>query len=165
MMTPVKKEAGVTLDFYKEIYKRDLYDYHLSEEHSQYTSLPVNALKLCEEDPSRYPIVILYNGAVAGFFVLHGWEGVQAYCDHQSAILIRGYSVKPSYQGKGIATKSLKLLTPFIKQHFPDKNEIILAVNHNNVIAQHVYKKSGFIDKGKRVLGRKGELYIFHKDL
>ncbi|SET50640.1 Acetyltransferase (GNAT) domain-containing protein [Salinibacillus kushneri] len=156
---------SITLDFYKEAYKPKLQNYHLSEEQNRYAPFPMDALLTCKEDSTRCPIVILYQGEPAGFFVLHGWKGVQKYSDNKEAILIRAYSINASYQGKGIATESLRILDSFVKEHFPDKSEIILAVNHQNTNAQHVYQKAGFTDKGLRTMGPKGELYIFHKPL
>ncbi|MEQ6378594.1 GNAT family N-acetyltransferase [Bacillaceae bacterium S4-13-56] len=161
----IQTKDTVTLDFYKEEYKSKLSDYHLSKEQSRYAPLPLNAILKCENDNTRYPIVILFNGEPAGFFVLQGWEGVKVYSSNKDAILIRGYSVNTTFQGKGIAKKSLLLLNSFVKKYFPSKKEIILAVNHKNTIAQYVYKKGGYKDKGVRVMGRKGELFIFHKDL
>ncbi|WP_341357951.1 GNAT family N-acetyltransferase [Rossellomorea sp. y25] len=155
----------VSLEFYNENHHIRLTDYHLSEEQLQYTSLPLPAIAKCNEETERYPIVILYKGEPAGFFVLHGWDGVKAYWDNQDAILIRAYSINPKFQGKGIASESLKALDPFINQHFLNKKEIILAVNHQNVQAQHVYKKAGFHDTGIRVIGRNGEMFIMHKIL
>lgn len=154
----------VTLDFYRPEHKPKL-DYRLSEEQMAYTSLPLDAIKKCEEEPSKIPVVILSDDDPAGFFVLHGWEGVKAYSENKHAILVRGYSINPRFQGKGIAKASLSALDSFVQTHFPDKNEIILAVNHGNKSAQHVYKKVGFVDKGKRVMGRKGEQFILHKEL
>ncbi|WP_112180445.1 GNAT family N-acetyltransferase [Paraliobacillus zengyii] len=159
----IQSKTTITLDFYKDAYKPKLLDYHLSEEQIRYAPVPFQALLQCEKDRTRHPIVILFNGVPAGFFVLHGWEGVKAYSDNEDAILIREYSVNSIYQGKGIAKESLLLLSSFVKTNFPSKNEIILAVNHKNTVAQHVYKSGGFIDKGKRVMGKKGELFIFHK--
>ncbi|SER21764.1 GNAT family N-acetyltransferase [Piscibacillus halophilus] len=156
---------NVTLDFYQEEYRPKLKDYHLSEDQSRYTSMPLEAVEVCQKDNTRYPVVVLYNGDPAGFFVLHGWEGVKAYSQNRQAILMRGFSVNSSFQGKGIAKKSLSILDSFVTKHFPDKNEIILAVNHQNTLAQQVYIKSGYIDRGVRVMGRKGELLILHKAL
>lgn len=157
--------STVSLDFYKEEYRANLKDYYLSEEQSQYASVPLKALLTCEQDNTRHPIVILYNGQPAGFFILHGWEGVKAYSDNENALLLRGYSINAVFQGKGIATQSLLCLDTFVKRNFPGKNEIILAVNHKNIVAQHVYKKAGFTDNGIRVMGRKGELHILQKPL
>ncbi|WP_026907069.1 GNAT family N-acetyltransferase [Paucisalibacillus globulus] len=159
------QSIAVSLDFYKDEYRAKLSNYHLSEEQSRYASVPLKSILKCEEDNTRYPVVILYNGTPVGFFVLHGWEGVKDYSDNKDAILIRGYSVNSEFQGKGIAKESLLVLDSFVKKEFPNKKEIILAVNHKNKIAQHVYKKGGFEDKGIRVMGRKGELFILHKDL
>ncbi|WP_369404899.1 GNAT family N-acetyltransferase [Piscibacillus salipiscarius] len=132
---------------------------------NRYASKALDALKQFQEDPSRHPIVILYNGQPAGFFILHGWEGVQRYSNNTNALLIRSYSINAKFQGNGIAKQSLFELEDFVKEHFPDKDEIILAVNKKNTVAQQVYLKGGFVDSGQRMMGRKGELYIFRKSL
>jgi len=155
----------IALDFYKPEYKAMLENYYLPEEQTIYTSLPIEAIKKCEQDNDRHPIVILYNDIPAGFFVLHGWDGVKEYSINKDAILLRAYSINHSFQGKGIAKKSLQLLPLFVKDNFPLKNEIILAVNFNNEAAQQVYQKCGFVDKGTRVMGRKGELFVYHLDV
>jgi len=158
-------EKLVHLEFYKPKYRKQLEQFFLPEEQLQYTSLPIEAIEQCNNDKERYPIVILYKDIPAGFFVLHGWDGVKAYSDNRHAILLRAYSINHIYQGKGIAKKSLQLLPSFVNQHFPDKNEIILAVNKRNIGAQEVYKKGGFEDSNKSVMGKKGELFIFQKSI
>ena len=162
---PTTAKNMVKLEFYTSNDEPKLESYDLTLQQREFTSSPLEAIKLCEEDHSRFPIVILYKDKLAGFFVLHGWEGVQVYSKNEEAILIRAYSISNEYQGKGIAQTSLQLLAPFVKKHFPEKKEIILAVNHQNTIAQHVYKKCGFVDKGIRVMGRKGEQFVYHKDI
>jgi RimJ/RimL family protein N-acetyltransferase len=159
------QKDSVVLDFYKLEYKLQIENYDLPQEQLIYTSLPMEAIEKCEKEDDRYPIVILYNNMPAGFFVLHGWEGVKAYSDNRDAILLRAYSVDSTFQGNGIAKKSLMVLPSFVKKYFPSKNEIILAVNHSNKVAQYVYEKGGFKDKGLRVIGRKGELFILHMNL
>lgn len=160
----IEKDA-VSLDFFKPEYTALLGDYHLHDEQKKYTALPLDALKKCEMDVERHPAVILYGNEVAGFFVLHGWEGAKEFSDNKDAILLRAYSINAAYQGKGIANKSMSLLPSFVREHFPSKNEIILAVNHTNNIAQKVYFNGGFIDKGTRAMGREGEMLILHLDL
>ncbi|MEK4029559.1 MULTISPECIES: GNAT family N-acetyltransferase [Bacillaceae] len=163
-MATVQKEK-ISLDFYKFKYKEKLEEYYLPEEQQKYTSLPADALAICETDSERTPVVILYNQTPAGFFVLHGWEGVKSYSDNRNAILLRAYSVNANLQGKGIATQSIQLLPSFVKENFPDKNEIVLGVNHLNKRAQCVYQSGGFKDKGIRAMGKNGELYILHLEL
>ncbi|MFS0644394.1 GNAT family N-acetyltransferase [Siminovitchia sp. 179-K 8D1 HS] len=161
----IHNKETITLDFYKKDYYTKLSEYELSEEQSVYASLPLKGISECEKDPGKYPIVILYHREPAGFLILDEGEGVRAYSTNKDAILIRSYSVNKEFQGKGIAIESLRMLDSFVKKHFPSKKEIILAVNHKNIVAQHVYKRSGFIDKGMRVMGKKGELLVFHKSL
>jgi RimJ/RimL family protein N-acetyltransferase len=163
-MSIAEKEI-VSLVFYKPEYKALLSNYNLSEEQQRYTALPVDALQKCESEPDRHPIVILYGCQPAGFFVLHGWEGVKAYSKNKDAILLRAYSINAEYQGRGIGSQSIKLLSRFVKKHFPKVNEIILAVNHANVVAQNVYKKGGFVDKGITAMGREGEMFIYHLEI
>lgn len=160
-MSIVEKEI-VSLVFYKPEYKEMLSRYSLSKEQQRYTALPLDALQKCESESERHPIVILYGNQPAGFFVLHGWEGVKEFSENKNALLLRAYSINAGFQGKGIASESIRLLPSFVKEFFPHADEIILAVNHGNLIAQNVYKKGGIVDKGIRALGREGEMYIYH---
>ncbi|MGZ4162343.1 MAG: GNAT family N-acetyltransferase, partial [Neobacillus sp.] len=114
-------------------------NYFLSEEQIKFTSHPLDAITKCEDEDDPIPIMIFHNDVPAGFFVLHGWNGVQEYSDNERALLLRAYSIDSKYQGKGIAKESLRLLPSFISEHFINKNEIILAVNHKNFVAQYVY--------------------------
>ncbi len=156
---------AITLELYEEKYKQELKDYLLSEEQLNYTSMPIDTLKICLAEEDRYPIVILKDGAVTGFFVLHGWEGVKEYSENEVAILMRAYSIQHSYQGQGIGRESMEKLIPFVKERFPDKREVILAVNVKNTRAQYIYRKAGFEDTGRRVMGKKGKLIIFSRNV
>lgn len=155
----------ITIAFYEEKYIPELENYLLSGEQLYYTSIPLDALELCLVEEERYPIVILKDGTVTGFFVLHGWEGVKDYSENRDAILLRAYSIHHSYQGQGIGRESMEQLLPFIKEQFPAKNEVILAVNVHNIRAQYVYKKAGFEDTGRKVMGKKGALIIFSREV
>jgi RimJ/RimL family protein N-acetyltransferase len=158
-------QAEVALILYEKRYQEMLINYCLAEEQRKYTALPVDALKKCEEEDDRHPILIMFREAPAGFFVLHGREGARNYSDNPGAILLRSYSIATDFQGKGIASASLKLLPSFVKQHFQGKNEIILGVNVDNLKARSLYHKNGFIDTGRRQMGRKGELIILQFNL
>ncbi|CAH2716037.1 hypothetical protein BACCIP111895_03221 [Neobacillus rhizosphaerae] len=153
------------LEFYHSEIRPQLKHYFLSDEQLQYTAHPLDAIVACENDTDRFPVMILYDEKPAGFFVLHGWEGVKEYTDNKKALLLRAYSVNSSFQRKGIAQRSLQLLPDFVNKHFPEINEVILTVNQQNTLAQHVYKKGGFIDKGARAMGSKGLLFIYHLNL
>lgn len=153
----------IHLKFYRPTFRPQLEQYYLKAEHHYFTAHPIDAVK--EHDQDRYPIVILSNQTVVGFFILHGWNGVKKYSRNRRAILLRAYSIDSRHQGKGYAEQSLQLFARFISKHFKEKNEMILAVNLKNTVAQHVYKKAGFMDKGKRFMGKKGEQIVLHKKL
>ncbi|WP_423410209.1 GNAT family N-acetyltransferase [Heyndrickxia sp. MSNUG] len=161
----ITEQESVSLDFFKPEYTALLEDYDLHDSQKKYTAMPLEALIMCKMDRERHPVVIFYGNELAGFFVLHGREGAKEFSDNKDAILLRAYSVNATFQGKGIAKKSMSLLPSFVRKHFPTKNEIILAVNHANEIAQKVYLNGGFIDKGIRALGREGEMFILHLNL
>ncbi|WP_462413513.1 GNAT family N-acetyltransferase [Neobacillus sp. Marseille-QA0830] len=96
----------VRLGFYQPTYKQQMVNYILTDEQTQFTAHPKAALAACEKDDERFPVIIFYHDTPAGFFVLHGWRGVQEYCDNENALLLRAFSVQSSYQGKGIAQHS-----------------------------------------------------------
>lgn len=155
----------VRLEFYSSAYRKQLESYCLPEEQLVYTDIPLNAIGKCELEKERYPVLVLSEEGTVGFFVLHGWEGVQAYSDNKKAILLRAYSMDQKHQGKGYAGRSLQLLPAFVREYFPERDEIVLAVNRSNAAAQKLYLKHGFIDKGVRAMGRKGELLVLHLGL
>ncbi|RDI45590.1 GNAT family N-acetyltransferase [Falsibacillus pallidus] len=152
----------VELDFMKSEYIPFLKNYHLDTEQREFTAMPMGALEKCEKDVERHPIVILYKGEPAGFFVLHEGDGPKTYTDDPHALLLRAYSISTSFQGKGIAKESMKRLPGFVQKHFPDKKEVVLGVNHGNQPAKTLYLKAGFEDRGGRFHGRKGEQFILH---
>lgn len=153
--------SEVKLENYQPKHLKELIDYKLTESQLEFTSHPKDALLACETDQGRSPIVILEKGQIAGFFVLYQGEELSGYTNNPNAILLRAYSVAVPFQGKGIARSSLELLPNFVLKNFPRVNEIVLAVNLRNEAAQRVYKRAGFEDSGRKVMGRMGEQYVY----
>lgn len=151
---------AVRLDFFQDKYLADLTYYHLSTDQLMYTAHPKEALAKEAFEARRHGIVILFQHHVAGFFVLEDGESLKMYSDNQQALLLCSYSIAYKMQGRGIAKQSLLQLPAFLNCHFPKKNEVVLGVNHQNMIAQHVYQQCGFVDSGKRIIGKKGEQYV-----
>jgi RimJ/RimL family protein N-acetyltransferase len=146
--------------FYDERFKDDIEQYQITEEQLRFTGSPTDCIKLSNEDPDRYSILAMDQDQLVTFFDLHRNEGVKPYSDNDHSILVRGFSTDFRQQGKGYAKQALGILPSFVKEHFRDTNEIVLAVNLQNEVAQGLYKKCGFIDEGERRMGRKGELII-----
>ena len=139
--------------------------YVLSEEQLYFTGTPKECIELSNVDKERHSILAINDYKLVTFFVLHEKNGVIPYSDNKNAILLRAFSTDFRYQGKGYAKKSLLLLPDFSRKNYKNIDEIILAVNKKNIIAQSLYANCGFIDKGIRKMGKKGELTIMHYPL
>ncbi|MFP5108130.1 GNAT family N-acetyltransferase [Neobacillus sp. C211] len=148
------------LYFYDERYKNLIEQYQLSEEQLRFTGTPTECIKLSNEDPDRYSILAMAQENLVTFFNLHKNEGVKPFSNNDRSILLRAFSTDFRHQGEGYAKNVLLQLPSFVKENFIETNEIVLAVNLQNTVAQGLYKKCGFIDEGERRMGRKGELII-----
>lgn len=147
----------VTLLYYQSGYLNALSNFYLPADQEQFTALPVEML---ETTDVRHPIVIVNQNEPVGFFVLHSSDRVAEYTDNPNALLLTALSINHAHQGKGFAQKGMKQLNDFVKQQFPQCNEIVLAVNQRNIPAQKLYEKAGFIDTGRRKIGKIGEHLI-----
>ncbi|KAB2332110.1 GNAT family N-acetyltransferase [Cytobacillus depressus] len=145
---------------YDERFKSEIEKYVLSNEQLQFTGKPLDCIELSEEDSDRHSILAFENNEFVTFFVLHENEGVKPYSGNCKAILLRAFSTSYHHQGRGYAKRALMLLPEFVRTEFPAINEIVLAVNVQNLAAKSLYQKRGFIDEGVRKMGKKGELII-----
>nr|WP_281285962.1 GNAT family N-acetyltransferase [Melghirimyces algeriensis] len=127
--------------------------------------MPRQALMKCHQDSERYPIVILHKNEPVGFFVLHMGNGIRGYTDNARAVLIRALSITRHAQGKGFALQAMKSLPTFVRKHFPTVNEMVLAVNEDNVAAEQLYRKVGFLDSGLKREGPIGAQSVFYLPL
>ena len=130
-----------------------------------FTALPADSLSLCREDSDRHPIVITADCLPVGFFVLHVGQAIAPFTDNPRAVLLRALLMDQIHQGRGYAAQAMRQVPTFVRQHFPESDEIVLAVNHGNAAASRLYRKSGFLDLGLRRMGPKGEQSILHYPL
>ncbi len=145
---------------YTESFWSLIEQYQLSEEQLEFTGTPLDSIKLAQEDQDRHCILALEEEKLVTFFVLHEKEGPKDYSDNPQAILLRAFSTDFNHQGKGYAKQSLILLPDFVRNHYPHITEIVLGVNLRNTAAQALYKKCGFIDEGRRMMGKRGEQIV-----
>ena len=153
------------LYFYDASFQEKIEQYQITEEQLRYTGDPKESTKLTMADPDRYCVLAIEKAQLVTYFNLHINEGVKPYSDNKKAILLRSFSTDSRFLGKGYATQALKLLPSFIREHFKEINEIVLAVNVGNNIAHQLYKKCSYVDKGERRMGPKGELIMMSYDL
>lgn len=132
--------------------------YQLVDSQLKYTGHAKECVTL--RSVTRTPVLVIVEGRLVTYFDLHRKEGVAPYSNNSNAILVRAFSTDFREQGKGYAKKALQLLPQFVQQHFPQVDEIVLAVNVGNRIAKILYEKNGFVDFGERRQGPKGELIV-----
>ena len=157
------------LQFYKPEDFPEL-DYVLDDIQAQYTATAKQSLEKIEErnqneDFFAYPITIFHDEKVAGFFVLDFGDDKFELTENPDSVLIRSLSVNPDFQGKGIGKSAMIEVDHFIKEHFSDCNEIVLAVNEQNTSAFQLYKNTGYIFDGKTREWRNGLQYLMYKKL
>lgn len=145
------------LSFYEIKHLEMLSKFQLPETQARFTALPEEILNVSE---GQYRIVILSEDLPVGFFLLHSTERVREYTNNPNAMLLTSFSINHKHQGKGYAKNAMIQLKEFISLNFKHCDEIILAVNHKNIPAQNLYKSAGFVDTGKRKVGKIGEQFI-----
>lgn len=153
------------LFLYEEKFKNEIEGYFLTVEQLQFTGTPKECVELSKMDSDRHSILAIQDQELVTFFVLHEKEGVKPYSENNKAMLLRAFSTDYRHQGNSYAKKALLCLPDFVRKQFPHINEIVLAVNVKNVAAQSLYEKCGFVDKGDRKMGKKGELMILSLEL
>ncbi|WP_415325774.1 GNAT family N-acetyltransferase [Chryseobacterium sp. MMS23-Vi53] len=156
----------VSLKFFKE---EDLpgVNYALNELQLQYTSTAEFALNRMTERNTglEFPVTIFDDKQPVGFFTLDFGEDKLDITDNQDSTLLRSLSINPKLQGKGIGKAAMILVDDFVRKNFKDCEEIVLAVNQNNISAYELYLKVGYHYDGKTRIGRSGLQYLMYKKL
>lgn len=154
----------VSLRFFKDHDFTEL-NYALDENQLQYTSTVEKALNRIKEknDGKEFPVTILEDEMPAGFFVLDFGEDKLDLTDNEKSVLLRSLSINPGLQGKGIGNTAMHQVDLFVRENFPDCDEIVLAVNQRNISAYHIYLKAGYVYEGKTRIGRSGPQYLMYK--
>ncbi len=141
--------------------------YALDESQMRFTATAQQALQSISErdDHDTFPVTIFENDLPAGFFVLDFGKDKFELTDDETSVLLRSLSVNPQMQGRGIGKMAMLEVGNFVKKHFRNCKEIVLAVNQKNDSAYHIYLQSGYIFEGKTRIGRSGPQYLMHKKL
>ena len=141
--------------------------YDLDENQSMFTSSVENALHRIKErnDGKAFPITIFLDDKKVGFFVLDFGNDKLPLSENQKCVLLRSLSINPDFQGKGIGKASMLKIEAFVRENFPDCNEVVLAVNEKNTLAFELYLKTGYLYEGKIIEGRVGPQFVMFKKL
>ncbi|EUJ44512.1 GNAT family N-acetyltransferase [Paenilisteria rocourtiae] len=127
----------------------------------EFSAHPVELLEQASQTYSYHCVLVYDSEAVVGFFVLDSGDGVKTYTMEQNALLLRGYSIDSSVQGRGYGANSLAELKAYVRNNFKRVSTVVLAVNKRNIPAQKLYLKSGFTETSSVVLGPRGEQFVY----
>lgn len=129
--------------------------------------MPKATLEIIKEKNTgdKFPVTIFFQNKAVGFFVLDFGADKFELTENENSTLLRSLSINPDYQGKGIGKTSMIILSDFVKENFPDCDEVVLAVNFNNNSAYDLYLKCGFEDQGKKRQMSKGWQNLLSKKI
>ncbi|MFD1030008.1 GNAT family N-acetyltransferase [Metaplanococcus flavidus] len=135
-------------------------DYELPSDQLQFSGMPQDIIERDKENPLKHLVIIQVRNEAAGFLELDESEDRKKYSNNPNALLLRGFSVNPKYQGRGIATGSIYALPEFLRSEFPSFTEVVLGVNARNKPAKRLFEKAGFEDTGRRYMRTSGEQIV-----
>jgi len=136
----------------------------ISEEQIKFAGTPTAFLKDGSETVHLH--VVVNNGDVVGFFKIDtGYAENYSFCEPDS-LGLRAFVIDSRQQGKGLGTKAMLALNPYLQSNYSDYTSIYLTVNCKNPAAVRVYEKAGFVDTQALYLGGSaGPQYIMQLSL
>ncbi|MFC6176042.1 GNAT family N-acetyltransferase [Companilactobacillus huachuanensis] len=127
---------------------------------------PQSIIERSRINPHMQPIMILDNKRLVGCFCLHTDDGPLLFDgDSQTDILLQAFSIDSRFRRRDYALITLLRLSEFVYFNYRKVDRMILGVNPTNIAAQELYLKAGFVDSNKRIHGKFGEIYIYHKNI
>lgn len=141
--------------------------YTLNETQLKYTSTAEFALNRIKDRNTglEFAITIFEGDKAAGFFTLDFGDDKFDLTNNPNSTLLRSLSINPQLQGKGIGKASMIQIDDFVRTYFKHCDEIVLAVNQNNISAYELYIKVGYIYEGKTRIGRSGPQNLMYKKI
>lgn len=135
-------------------------EYKLPSDQLEFSGMPQDIIDRDKENPLKHFVIIHARDEVAGFLELDESEDRKKYSNNPNALLLRGFSVNPKFQGRGIATGSIYALQEFMRSEFQSFDEVVLGVNGRNKPAKRLFEKAGFEDTGRRFMRSSGEQIV-----
>lgn len=146
--------------------QKTAYSLRISQQQIEYAGTVANTISLLEQHPENnvLGVVILAGSQVAGLFLLKR-RNMTPHWVNVGAAVITALRIDEALQGKGLATAALQLLPQWLAGHWPDIHQLVLSVDEENHAAIRAYNKAGFIDQGKREMGRIGWVRYMSRQL
>ena len=109
-------------------------------------------------------LAILLEDAAVGFLVLKRRSKAPSWASPKS-VVVSGMRIDQRFQGSGVGSRALTLLSEWLRHHWPESQEISLSVDELNIRGIKAYSRAGFKDHGQRVQGRIGWVRYMSKPL
>jgi len=137
---------------------------HLAEEQIKFAGTAEQFL--LDGSKTTHLHVIKLDYCVVGFFKIDiAYSSTYRFCP-EGGIGLRAFAIDKNQQGKGIGTKAVEALLPYLKAHYGNYNAIYLTVNCKNPGAKMCYQKGGFESLDDKYLdGAAGPQYIMRKKI
>lgn len=131
----------------------------LADEQNKFASTAEAFLKDGSETMQLH--IIKCDAAVVGFFKIDiAYASKHEFCP-DGGIGLRTFAIDLNHQGKGLGSRAVKALFPYLSANYDAYDAIYLTVNCKNPGAKKCYLKGGFVDTGKQYYGGKiGPQYI-----
>lgn len=124
----------------------------LLEEDLRFAKPPLENLASARKNENRHPTLVMEGQQCLAFFTLHEGDGPESYSSNPNAIFFRSFVVDSRYRGKGIGKYVIQQLDQYIKEVYPQINEIVLVVNTDNPKAKYIYEQAGYRHTGKSTM-------------
>lgn len=139
---------------------------NVTEQQVEFAGTVARSVQACVEDQTNEVagLAVLHQHRVVGFFLLKRGASAPVWGGPKAAV-VSAMRIDVSHQGKGMGSAALKLLPPWIAEHWPESTELALSVDEENHAARRAYARAGFADLGTRDEGRIGWVRYMSKPI
>lgn len=139
---------------------------NVTEQQVEFAGTVARSVQACMEDQTNEiaGLAVLHEHRVVGFFLLKRGASAPVWGGPKAAV-VSAMRIDVSHQGKGMGSAALKLLPPWIAEHWPESTELALSVDEENHAARRAYARAGFVDLGTRDEGRIGWVRYMSKPI
>ncbi|MGX7877154.1 GNAT family N-acetyltransferase [Mesorhizobium sp. ORM6] len=110
----------------------------------------------------EHPFSIVVRHQTVGFFVLREKLALPEWAP-PGVITLHSFRVGRGYQGNGYGKAATGLASEWISTNRPSVSRLMLTIEEDNVMARHVYVRSGFFDTGDTYYDKFGRQNILER--
>jgi GNAT superfamily N-acetyltransferase len=127
---------------------------------------PAASVPVADRESARESVVILREGAPAGYFQLDT-RSVPGAPAGPHILGLRALVVDRGMQGQGIGRGAMLALPDYVRSRFPGRTVVMLTVNADNPPAIRLYASTGWVDAGVGLYegGHAGPQHVLRLDV